>query len=194
MPRAGLTTESVIARGAEMLEERGGELTLGALAADVGVKTPSLYRHVDGLPGLKRGIMLRAKRQFGAALGAAVMGRSRSDAVRAIAIAYRQWALAHPAQYLLATRAPLPGDDEDAEASAVALDVVYSVLAGFRVTGDDAVDATRFLRAALHGFVALESGGAFALPRDLDHSFDQVIAFVIAPLEKHEMSLESPQI
>jgi hypothetical protein len=38
------------------------------------------------------------------------------------------------------------------------------------------VDATRALRSALHGFVVLENDGGFGLPRDVDRSFDQMVA------------------
>lgn len=31
-------------------------------------------------------------------------------------------------------------------------------------------------RAAVHGFVTLEASGGFGLPRDIDRSFDQMVA------------------
>ncbi|MDI5938548.1 TetR-like C-terminal domain-containing protein, partial [Micromonospora sp. DH15] len=49
-------------------------------------------------------------------------------------------------------------------------------LRGYGLDGDDAVDATRVLRSALHGFLALEAAGGFGLPRDLDRSYDQLVA------------------
>jgi hypothetical protein len=52
---------------------------------------------------------------------------------------------------------------------------VYAVLAGYGLHGDDAVDGARSLRAALHGFVVLETSGAFGLPRDVDRSFDRMV-------------------
>jgi hypothetical protein len=43
---------------------------------------------------------------------------------------------------------------------------------------DDALRAIRALRAPLHGFVALESAGGFALALDLDldEAFDRLVA------------------
>ena len=35
---------------------------------------------------------------------------------------------------------------------------------GYGLHGDDAIDAIRAFRAALHGFVSSKSSGAFALP------------------------------
>ncbi len=55
------------------------------------------------------------------------------------------------------------------------LRTVFSVLARYGLSGDDAIDATRALRAALHGFVTLEAVGGFGLPRDVDRSFARLV-------------------
>ncbi|WP_211368119.1 TetR/AcrR family transcriptional regulator [Microbacterium rhizomatis] len=183
MPRAGLDTTVVIERAAEMLDDPRGEgLSLAALATSLGVKTPSLYKHVDGMPGLQRGMMLRAKATFGAAIGGAAIGRSREDAIVAMSFAYRAWALAHPGQYALTVRAPVEGDAEDEAASTAIVDVIFAVLAGYGLRGSDAVDATRFLRSAIHGFVALETSGGFGLPVDLERSFERLVGSVVTAL------------
>jgi len=183
VPRAGLDRATVVARAAQLLDEGGQEaLGLGAVAASLGVKTPSLYKHVDGLPGLVRGVLLGAKASLGREMGRAAVGRSREDAVRAMAVAYRRWALEHPGQYPLTVRAPAPGDEEDREASQALADVVYAVLDGYGLAGDDLVDATRAFRAALHGFVSLETGAAFGLPVDVDRSFDRLVESVVTAL------------
>lgn len=184
MPRAGLTTDVVIERGAQLLEQHpGDDLTLAMLASSLGVRTPSLYKHVDGLAGLRRGIMLRAKRMLAAELTQATIGKAQGDAVRSLAIAYRRWALAHPMQYPMTTLAPDPDDEADQAASAPALTVIYTVLAGFELVDTDAIDATRFLRAAIHGFVSLETVGAFKLPVNLERSYDKVIDAVVTALD-----------
>jgi hypothetical protein len=61
--------------------------------------------------------------------------------------------------------------------------VVFGVLSGYGLDGDAAVDATRAMRASLHGFVVLETSGGFALPRDLDRSFDHLVAGLVTALE-----------
>ncbi|MEU7978704.1 TetR-like C-terminal domain-containing protein [Micromonospora sp. NPDC049081] len=184
MPRAGLTTDVVVARGAQLLEAHpADELTLAALADSLGVRVPSLYKHIDGLPGLRRGIMLRAKANLSATVARACIGRARDDAVRSLAAAYRTWARQHPMQYPMTIRAPEPDDVEDQQASAAALQVIYSVLAGYQLLGDDAIDATRFLRSVIHGFVSLETVGAFKLAADLERSYDRAVNSMLTALE-----------
>jgi catechol 2,3-dioxygenase-like lactoylglutathione lyase family enzyme len=61
-------------------------------------------------------------------------------------------------------------------ASEAVLGTVLAVLAERGLTGEDAIDATRALRAALHGFVALEAAGGFGMPQDVGRSFARLVA------------------
>lgn len=177
MPRAGLTEAKVIEE-AEWLADAVGlsNLTLAELAQRLGVRQPSLYKHIAGMDALQRSIAIRAKNELAGVLGRAAVGRARGDGVAAIAHAYRTWALEHPGRYASAQRAPVPGDVDDMTASANVVQVAADVMAGFDLRDEDAVDAIRAFRAALHGFVGLETGGGFGLPVSIDRSFDRLVA------------------
>lgn len=174
MPRAGLSTARVVDE-AELLADEGGSLTLVELAQRLGVQVPSLYKHVAGAADLQRHVSVRAKTELADVLARATVGKSAGDAVAALATAYRDWAVRHPGRYATTLRAPDPADEPDVEASARAVQVVFDALAGFGLSGDDAIDATRFVRSTLHGWVALDAAGGFALP-DLDRSFARMVA------------------
>ena len=159
-----------------MADEVGlSDLTLAAVAGRLGVRQPSLYKHIDSLAGLKRSIALRAKIELGQILGRAAVGRSGHDAVFSLALAYRHWARAHPGRYEAAQKAPAGGDVDDETASAALVRICADVLSGYGLAGDDAIDAIRALRSALHGFVLLETGGGFGLPVDVDRSFERLV-------------------
>jgi AcrR family transcriptional regulator len=183
VPRAGLSNGAVIDEASRILDEHGMDgLTLAALATNLGVRIPSLYKHVDGMPGIQRGIAVAAKKSLGAALTQAAVGRSKDAAISGIAFAYRTWALDHPGQYPLTVRASGTGDAEEDAASRAVLTVIFDVLSGYDLRDDDAVDATRFLRATLHGFVALETGGGYEMPNDLERSFARLVDSVVTAL------------
>jgi AcrR family transcriptional regulator len=180
MPRAGLTAERVAAEGATMADEVGlGNLTLNALAERLGVRQPSLYKHIESMAGLQRSISVRAKIELADILARAAVGRSGEDAIHSMSHAYRTWAHHHPGRYAAAQFAPAPGDHEDEAASLAAVQIITDVLAAYELEGDDAIDAIRAFRSALHGFVALESGGGFGLPTDIDRSFERLIGGLI---------------
>ncbi|QUX24558.1 MULTISPECIES: TetR/AcrR family transcriptional regulator [Nocardiopsis] len=171
MPRAGLTPELVVAEAARLVDEQGWEaLSLAAVAKRFGVAVPSLYKHVEGLPGLRSGIAVLAANEIGEAVQRAAVGRSGPDALRACADAYRAYAHAHPGRYVHLQRLPrMAAPDVKLDTDPVA--VLAAVLRGFGITEDRSVHAVRALRSALHGFVDLEVQGGFGLPEDVDESF-----------------------
>jgi AcrR family transcriptional regulator len=176
MPRAGLTADRVVEEAERMADDAGlGQLTLTALAERLGVRQPSIYKHIDSMAGLRRSISIRAKAELADVLARAAVGRSRADAIHAMSQAYRTWALLHPGRYEAAQYAPAPGDAEDEAASWAAVQIFADVLAAYQLHDDDAIDAIRALRSALHGFVALESRGAFGLRVDIDRSFERLV-------------------
>jgi AcrR family transcriptional regulator len=177
VPRAGLSTASVVSAAAEIADADGlDNLTLARLAASVGVRTPSLYNHVGSLDDVRRRVALAALRELADDLRDAAVGRARDDALLALATAYRAYARRHPGRYAAAQRAPAAGDDELRVAAGAAVDVLLAVLRGYGLEGEDAIHAARAVRSALHGFVALEASGGFGLKVDLDESFERMVA------------------
>lgn len=194
-PRAGLDTAAVIDAAAALADREGlDSVTLARLASELGVKSPSLYAHVDGIGDVVRRLGTRGARELATEMGHAVEGRSRSDALRALAHAYRSYALRRPGTYDAAQRArELRPDPEAAAAGRAATDVALAVLRGFGLEGDDAVHVTRLIRVTLHGFVALEAQGGFAMELSVEETFERVVAaldLVLRASEGHAIGRE----
>ena len=130
------------------------------------------------MDALQRLVSIRAKSELGDVLARAAVGLSGREALVALCAAYRRWAGAHPGRYAATVTAPASGDSEDLAASTAVVGVVFAVLAGYGLAGDDRVDATRTLRSALHGFLVLEAAGGFGLPLDIDRSFDTLVGAI----------------
>ncbi|MEV2278819.1 TetR/AcrR family transcriptional regulator [Nocardiopsis sp. NPDC049922] len=176
MPRAGLSPRLVAEEAARLIDEQGLDaLSLAAVAKRFGVAVPSLYKHVHGLAGLRREVALLGAAELGERLRTAATGLAGPDALRAVAAAYRRYAHAHPGRYAALQRAPGDDDHEARKVSAVPVEVLTAVLAGFGIGGGQAVHAVRALRSALHGFVDLETRGGFGLPEDVDESYELLV-------------------
>ena len=91
--RVGLDQASVVEGAVKLVDEEGIEqLTLGRLAERLGVRTPSLYNHVAGLPGLKHELMLYCLHDLLDRILHSTVGKSRAEAIFALANAYRAYA------------------------------------------------------------------------------------------------------
>jgi len=175
MPRAGLSPDAVVEEAGRLVDEVGaGELTLAAVAKRCGVALPSLYKHIAGLDDLHRRLAVATAADLGTTMRRAATGKAGADALRALAKAYRTYAGDHPGRYSYLLRAR-PDDAAYSEAAKETLDVLVDVLAGYGVRGNDAIDAARYLRSSLHGFVSLELEGGFGLPRNLERSFTRLV-------------------
>jgi AcrR family transcriptional regulator len=181
--RRGLDRAQVVDAAIAIADEEGLEaVTLARVAAALGVRSPSLYNHVDGRDGLIRAIAARSTRELATALRRAATGRAGGDAIAAVAQAQRDFARAHPGRYAATVAAPAPGHAEHEEAAADAVDVLTSVLGGTGLEGDDVIHAVRALRSAVHGFAALEASGGFGLAVDTDESFRRLVEVVATGL------------
>ncbi len=183
--RAGLDRASVVEAAAKLVDEEGIEhLMLGRLAERLGISTPSLYNHVAGLPGLKHDLALYCLRDLLGCVTRATIGKSRAEAIVALADAYRAYGRKTPGRYALTQQAPPPDDQEVQAVARQVVDVVLAVLAPYNLSEEDAIHAIRGLRSIVHGFISLEIVGGFGIPIDTDASFHWIITLFIAGLSR----------
>ena len=184
MPRAGLHTEAVVDVALRVIDRDGaGALTLAAVAAECGVSTPSLYKHVASLGALRTLVGNRILDEMTAAFTAAALGRAGDDAVRALMYAYRDYGRAHPGRYAAMPADPLH-DPLLVDAGRRMLAVIVAALGAYGLTGSALIHAVRRMRAVVHGFVSIETSGGFGLPEHLDDTYDQLIDMVLASLRR----------
>jgi len=188
MPRAGLSRQAVTDLAVRVVSESPDGLdglTLAAVAARAGVAGPSLYKHVDSLADLRRSVAVIAVRELVRRTALATVGVTGPDALRALGRAVRDYARESPGLYSATQVAPEPADGSGsalADAGADAVAVVGAVLRGFGVPDTALVDAVRATRAAIHGFIVLESRHGFGLPDDIDRSFETLLDLLVAGL------------
>ncbi|MEU6605834.1 WHG domain-containing protein [Streptomyces shenzhenensis] len=180
MPRAGLDPASVTEAGATLVDEIGfAQLSMGLVAERLGVRTPSLYKHVSSQADLAHRIAVLAATELGDAIRDATQGRAGGDALAAAAQAMRTYVREHPGRYAALNSARPDGpDDPFVPASARALDSLSAVLRGYHLDPAQEIHALRMLRSTLHGFATLEVTGGFQHDTDVDDSFTWMITFI----------------
>ena len=159
-PRA----QEIVASAREVLEDAGPSgLSMRALADRLGIRAPSIYKHLADKQALENAVISAGFEEFAAALEAA---QAEDDPLGAFAAAYRRFATEHPHLYRLMTEHPLqrdalvPGAEDRASAHVL-------VAAG----GDPAL--ARALWGLAHGLTILELNGRFPADADLDAAWEQ---------------------
>src|SRR6266705_1714959 len=150
VPRAGLNGGDVVAAAAGLADETGyAGLTMALLADRLGVRTPSLYKHVGGLADLQHRVAALAMTELGEVIRDAVQGQAGFDALAA----------------LLA-------------ASTRVINSIAAVLRGYGIGEDEMNHAIRTVRSTIHGFAMLDASRGFQWDADPDQSFDWMIRFI----------------
>ncbi len=149
-PRA----REIVAAARELLEDEGPEaLSMRRLAERIGIRAPSIYKHLPGKDALEAAVISHGFEELAVALD----GTTLEDLARE----YRSFARQHPHLYRLMTEGPLdrellvPGAEDRAAFPAI------------QATGGDR-DAARALWAFAHGMTILELDGRFPPGADLD--------------------------
>src|SRR6476469_1352477 len=180
MPKTGLAPASVTEAGAALVDEIGFEnLSMGLLAERLGVKTPSLYKHVASQADLAHRIAVLAMTELADAIRDATQGRAGGEAMVAGANAMRAYVLEHPGRYA-AGNAARPSGPDDPLVPAVdrVLASWAAMLRGYRLDPDQEIHALRMLRSILHGFATLEAIDSFQIDTDVNESFAWMIGFI----------------
>ena len=115
-------------------------LSLRAIAREMGMTAPAIYRYFENRDALVTALILEAYASFGAALEAYTNTGNPIENFTALGMAYREWALTNPEQYQLIFGTPIPGyqapDVETVPAARKTLMVLVAAIEALRATGE----------------------------------------------------------
>ena len=180
MPRAGLTPAAVTAAAADLADEIGlTGLSMGLVAERLGVKTPSLYKHVPSQADLTHRVGVLAMVELGDALRDALQGLAGRDALAAGAQAMRAWVTAHPGRYAAGNAARSSGPDDPLQPAVERVLASWGAMVhGYRLDPRQEIHALRMLRSVLDGFSTSEAAGGFQIDAPVDESFTWMVDFL----------------
>ena len=165
-PGRSARADQIVAAARHLLEREGPEaLTMRRVGEELGIRAPSLYKHLTSKKAIEVALIEEAFRDIGAALHAALEGRDNPvDATRSLLATYRRFGLAQPNLYRLATAGRLPRGD---------LTPGLEEWAGepfLLVTGEPHL--AQALWSFAHGMVILEIDGRYPQNSELDQTWE----------------------
>lgn len=172
MPTPNRTSHAEIVRIGRDLLETGGpvSLTMQRVAEGVGVRAPSLYKHVRDRDALLQALAAATIDDLAGRLVAS------AEALDSMLRAYRAFAHQWPEGFRLMLSPWAPLDSLDRAAAPV-------LSATRQLAGEDALEAARLVTAWATGFLQMELAGAFRLGGDVDRAFEYGLEHLRVGLE-----------
>jgi AcrR family transcriptional regulator len=184
--RVGLTKSDVLDAAAAIVDEQGTDaLTLSRSAERLGVRSQSLYAHVDGLTGLKRELILYALDLQAARVRRSVMAKSGREALMALMNELVLVNREHPGlSRLTSWSQPDPTDEAMFDALVEVSEPFTILLASYGLSGDDLAHWRRIIWTSLQGFLSLEAADMMKLPADPDQSVHLLMDLIADGLDR----------
>jgi AcrR family transcriptional regulator len=185
--RVRLDKTAVVNAAVDLLNTDGVQaLTLSRLAEKLGIQTPSLYNHVDGLTGLQQELAALNTRLLADRLKEAAIGKSGRELFMDVAQAFREHVKEYPGLYMSTLRASGTQQAQNPNLQleeARLMKIGLTVMSSLGLQGEDAIHGLRAFRSIVHGFATLEVAGGFGLPQDCDESFRRLVSALAAGLQ-----------
>ena len=175
-----LNKNIILKTAANMADTEGiASVTLKALAEQLNVKSPSLYKHINGLEELNKELMLYGWKSIEKEMTKAAVGRSKDDAIIAMCIAFRNYIKQHPGVFETMQRYNMYNSKENLQATEAVVSVVFQVFSAYDLSEEQTVHLVRILRSFLQGFLDIEIHGGFGNSLSVEESFDFALKILL---------------
>ena len=179
--KTGLDKDKIIEMAANIADEKGlANVTLKVLATELGIKSPSIYKHFSGgLDELNKELMLYGWRSLETEITKAAIGKSKDDAIISICHVYRDFASRHKGLFEAMQWYNMYQSEEHLQATSGTVSILCQVLEAYGLSEEQKVHIVRMLRGFLQGFSTIESHGGYGNPTPLDDTFDFALKTIL---------------
>ncbi|WP_156342985.1 TetR/AcrR family transcriptional regulator [Devosia sp. A16] len=184
MPTPAKTSASQLASIARTLVESSGPeaLTMGAVAANAGIKPPSLYKHFADRAAILKLVEIEILHELEACLRREMRGATPKARLVALATAYRRFGRSAPNRYKAIYSGNAFNDPDIRAACLFSAQPLFEELKAAGIAEARILPLSRTLVAFLHGFVLMEIGNAFNLGGSVDEAFESSLETILAEI------------
>lgn len=187
MARIGLDEKKVVKKAAELANQKGmSYVTMKTLAEYLGIKTPSLYNHVQSQDDLYEKIMIYGWMQISDRIMNAANDLHGEDALRTFSQVFFQYAIENKGIFEAMMWYNKYSNPALEKATEKIYTVFFSITNELGIPFDKANHLLRTYRAFLQGFAALVIHDSFGNPISIQESFDISIDVLIEGTRLYE--------
>lgn len=176
----GLDKKVILDTATRMADEEGiANVTLKSLAEKLGVKSPSLYKHISGLDELNKELMLYGWNLLEKEIMKATIGKAKDDAIIAFCYTFRNFVASHRGLFEAMQWYNMYQTNEYLQATEGLVSVLFQVLDAYDLMEEQKVHVVRMLRGFLQGFSTIESHNGFGNPLSIEDTFHLSLKIIL---------------
>ncbi len=179
-------TKSLIIQTASDLADANGlnQVTLKNIAEKLGIRTPSLYNHIESLEDLLRESAHNGMKAMNDNMMQAAIGKSGCTAIQAIAWEYFHFVLQHPGVYEIIQWATWHGNEKTNKIWEQYTELLKTLIlfGGFQETAVN--DITDLLSGILHGYTTLQLRHALNAPETAQANLYNTLETVLLGMDE----------
>jgi len=153
------------------------------IAADLVTEMEAFFGKVDTIPQMKQALAIAGYQGLRRQIEKAIEGKTGSDAVRAMALAMRSFALGSPGLAVASFRDPEVDNPEYQKAAGELAQTVLRVFSDVGITDESAKHAIRILKSLVRGFVLGEMSAPVARPMEYQKSYVFAVEMFVSGLD-----------
>ncbi|MGD9839316.1 MAG: TetR-like C-terminal domain-containing protein [Afipia sp.] len=153
------------------------------IAADLVTEMEAFFGKVDTIPQMKQALAIAGYQGLRRQIEKAIEGKAGSDAVRAMALAMRSFALGSPGLAVASFRDPEVDNPEYQKAAGELAQTVLRVFSNVGITDESAKHAIRILKSLVRGFVLGEMSAPVARPMEYQKSYVFAVEMFVSGLD-----------
>ena len=174
-------TKAEVIKTASDMADRNGLLnvSLKAIAENLGIRTPSLYNHIGSLDELLREIAHSGMRTMNEKMIRAAIGKTGDSALKLVAVEYLNYMIEHPGVYEIIQWASWNGTEETAIIFNDYLSLLKTLICSCGFNPDKTTEILSMVTGMLHGYTTLQLRYAFSNPdkvrKELSEAIDTLL-------------------
>ena len=165
-----VTRAEVIKTASDMADRNGlHNVSLKAIAENLGIRTPSLYNHIGSLDELLREIAHSGMRTMNEKMIRAAIGKTGDSALKLVAVEYLNYMIEHPGVYEIIQWANWNGTEETAAIYNEYISLLNAFIIPYNLEIESSREVLNMITGFIHGYTTLQLRYAFSNPERVQH-------------------------
>lgn len=175
-----LNKMNVLQTAAELADKNGlNNVSLKSVAETLGIKTPSLYNHVENLDDLLRQVAHMGMKEMNDRMYQAAIGSIGENAIKKVGIEYLSYMIEHPGIYETIQWATWHGTEETGKIFSSYEELIGKLILSCDIQAKYIDEVTNLITGFLHGYTTLQLRYAFSNPEKVKQQISDGLGVVL---------------